>query len=121
MKIEDKGCGEYFISQVSYIRESPFSPKSYGKSQLLQAQHSKIRTKISTSINLICGGGLFEEHFYENTSIYIEKEKEEQEPTLISPSKYGPMFTIMQKQGYDGCSGLGSQKKGIIESMTTKG
>ena len=94
MKIEDNGCGEYLMSQVFHIRESPPSPQSYGSSYLLQAQHSDISTQNPTSIN-------------ENTSICIEKEKEEQEPTLISPSKYGPRFTIMHKQGYDGYSGLG--------------
>lgn len=33
------------------------------------------------------GGGLHEEHVYENTSTWIEKDKEEQEPTPISPKK----------------------------------
>ena len=32
LKIEEKGCGEYFMSQVSHIRESLLSPQSYGKS-----------------------------------------------------------------------------------------
>lgn len=95
MKIEDNGYGEYFMSQVSHIRELPLSPLSYGKSQLLQDQHSKIGTQNATSIN-------------EATSVCIEKEKEDQECTLISPSQYGLGFTIMQKQGYDGCNGLGS-------------
>ena len=108
MKIEDNGCGEYFLSQVFTIRESPLSPQSYGKSQLLQAQHSKISTKNATSIN-------------ENTSVCIEKEKEEQEHTLISSRKYGLGSIIKQKQGYDGYNGLGYQKQGIIEPITTIG
>ena len=109
------------MSQVFHIRESPPSPQSYGSSHLLQAQHSKISTKNATFINFISRSGLPEEHVYENTSIYIGKEKEQQEPTLVSPSKYGPGFIIMQKQGYDGHSGMGSQKQVIIEPITTKG
>ena len=82
MKIEDNGCGEYFMSQVFTVRESPISPQSHGKSHPLQAQYSHISTKNATSIN-------------ENTSICIKKEKEEKKPTLISSSKYGPGFIIM--------------------------
>ena len=78
------------MSQVSHIRESPLSP---------------IRKQHATSIN-------------ENTSVCIEKAQVEQKPTLISPSKYGLGFTIMQKQGYDGYSGLGCHKQGIIEPIT---
>ena len=84
LKIEDNGCGEYFMSQVFTIRESPLSPQSYGKSHLLQAQHSKNSTMNATSIN-------------QNAFISIEKAKEEQEPTLISSSKYRLGFTMLQK------------------------
>ena len=75
LKIEDNGCGEYFMSQVFHIRESLFSPQFYGKLHLLQAQHSKINLQNVNSINFISGSGLLEEQFYENTSIYIEKTK----------------------------------------------
>ena len=85
------------MSQVFHIRESPLSPKSYGKSQLLQEKHSKISTKNVTSINFISGSGVHEEHVYENTSVCIDTEKVEQEPTLISPRKYGLGFIIMSK------------------------
>ncbi len=95
LKIKDKGCGEYFVSQVFHIRESPLPPQSYGKSQLLQVEHSKISTQNASSINFISGGGVHEEYVYENTYVCIEKEKVEQEPTLISPNKYGPGFSIM--------------------------
>ena len=67
------------------------------------------------------GGGLHEECVYENTSTWIEKAKLEQEITPISPDRYGPRFTIMQKKGYDGCSGLGPQKQGIVQPITTLG
>ena len=83
------------MSQVFHIRESPLSPQSYGKSQLLQVQHFDISTQNETSINFISGGGLHEEYIYENTYVCIGKEKEKQEPTLISPNKYGPGFSIM--------------------------
>ena len=71
-----------YVSSIP-LRKSPFSPQSYGKSHLLQAQYSEISTKNATSINFTSASGLPEEHVYENTSICIEKEKEEQEPTLI--------------------------------------
>lgn len=77
--------------------DSPRSPQFYGKLQLLQVQQPKISTQNTTSINSISGGSLHEEHVRENTSICIEKEKEEQETTLISPNKYGPGFTMMHK------------------------
>ena len=95
MKILDNGCGEYFMSQVFHIRESPPSPQSYGSSHLFQAQHFEISTKNATSINFISGSDLPKEHVYESTSIYIEKEKEEKEPTLTSSSKYGLGSIIM--------------------------
>ena len=41
------------------------------------------------------GGGLHLEHVYENTFTWIEKAKEGQQPTSISPKNYGPRFTIM--------------------------
>ena len=44
MKIEDNRCGEYFMSQVFHIRESPVSTQSYGSSYLFQAQHYEIST-----------------------------------------------------------------------------
>lgn len=97
MEIEDKGYGEYFMSKIFHIRESPLSTLYCGKSQLLQAQQPKINTQSATSINFISGGGLHEEHVSQNTSICIEKKKKEQESSLISPSNYGPRFTIMQK------------------------
>ena len=67
--------------------------------------------KIATSINFKSEDDLHEENVYENTSIYFGKEKSTQESTLICPNTYGPGLTIMQKQGYDGCSGLGNKKK----------
>ena len=81
MKIEDNGCGEDFMSQVSHIRESTVSPQSHGKSQPLQAQHSKISTKNDTSIN-------------ENTPVCIEKAQAEQKPGYDGYSSFGS-----QKQG----------------------
>ena len=63
------------------------------------------------------GSGLHQEHVYHDTSTWIKKAKEGQKPTPISPQKYGPGFTIMQKKGYDGCSGLSSHKQGIIEPI----
>ena len=109
------------MSQVFHLRESPISPQCYGSSHLFQAKHFEINMKNATSINLISRSDLPKENVYENTSICIEKGKEEKEPTLISPSKYGLGFIIMQKQGYDGHSCLRSQKQGIIEPITTKG
>jgi hypothetical protein len=47
------------------------------------------------SMTFTSGGGLHEEHVYENTSTWIDKAKVEQEPTHISSNKYGPIFTIM--------------------------
>ena len=73
----------------------------------MQAQNSKINIENATSINFISGSHQHEQNFYKNTHVFIEKEKVEQETTLITPSKYGLGFTIMQKKGYDGYSGLG--------------
>ena len=70
-KIEDNGCGEYFMSQVFHITESPPSPQSYEKSNLFQAQHSEISTKNATPINFINGSDLPKEHVYENTSFVL--------------------------------------------------
>ena len=109
------------MSQVFHVKESSPSPQSYGSSHLFQAQHSKINTKNATSINFISRSGLPKEHVYENTSIFIEKGKVEQETTLTSPRKYALGFIIMQQQGYDGHSGHGSQRQGIIQPITTKG
>ena len=83
------------MPQVFHIRESPLSPQSYSQSQLSQAQYSEISTQTYTSINFISGSDLLEEHLYENTSIYIEKEKEKEKHTLIFPRKYGLGLTIM--------------------------
>ena len=66
-------------------------------------------------------GGLHQENVYEKKPSWVDKDKEGKEPTPISSNKYGPGFTIMQKKGYDGCSGLGPQKKGIIQPVTALG
>ena len=107
MKIIDIGCGEYLMSQAFHIGKLPLSPKSYGKPQSLQVQQSSTDKQKTTFPNFISGSGTHEENIHENTSTYIDKAKKEQEPSLISPDKYGRGFTIMQKHGYDGCSGLG--------------
>ena len=61
----------------------------------------------TTSPIFINGSGTQEEHVHENISICINKDKQEQDASLISHDKYGNGYTIMQKYGYDGCSGLG--------------
>ena len=121
MKIEDNGCGEYLMSQVFHIGKLPLSPKSYGKPQSLQVQQSTTDKKKTTFPNYISGSGTHEEHIHKNISICIDKDKQQQEARLISPDKYRRGFTIMQKHGYDGCSGLGLQKQGITEPIQAIG
>lgn len=120
LKIADQGCGEYSMSHAFHIEKLPLSPKSYGKPQLLQNK-PKFTFQKAPSMTFTSGGGLHEEHVYENTSTWIKKAIEEKVPTPISPNKYGHGFTIMQKKGYNGCSGLGPQKQGIIEPITISG
>ena len=55
------------MSQVFHIRELSLTPQSFGKSYLLQAQHSEISTQDATSINFISGGGLHKDNVYDNT------------------------------------------------------
>ena len=95
MKIEDNGCGEYLMSQAFHIGKLPLSPKSYGKPQSLQVQQSMTNKQETTSPNFINGSGTHEEHVHENISIYIEKDEEKQEPSLISLDKYRHGFAIM--------------------------
>ena len=121
MKIEDNGCGEYLMSQAFHIGKLPLSPKSYGKPQSLQVQQSTTDKQKTTFPNYISGSGTHEEHIHKNISICINKDKQQQEARPISPDKYGRGFAIMQKHGYDGCSGLGLQKQGITEPITTIG
>lgn len=35
LKIEDQGCGEYYMSQAFHIGKLSLSPKSHGKPQLM--------------------------------------------------------------------------------------
>ena len=105
------------MSQAFHIGKLPLSPKSYGKPQSLQVQQSMTDKQETTSPNFINGSGTQEEHVHENISTCIDKNKREQEASPISPENYGCGFTIMQKHGYDGCSGLGLQKQGITEPI----
>ena len=114
IKIKDWGCGEYIMSQAFHIGKLPLSPKSYGKPQLMSIKQSKFTLQQKPLMTFTSGGGLHQEKVYENTSTWIDKAKEGQQPTPISPHKYGLGFTIMQKKGYDRCSSLGSHKQGII-------
>ena len=40
LKIEDRGCGEYSMSQAFHIGKLPLSPKSYGRPQPLSIKPS---------------------------------------------------------------------------------
>ena len=77
MKIKDNGRGEYFMSQAFHIGKLPLSPKSYGKPQSLQVQQSTTDKQKTTFPNFISGGGTHEGNVYENTSICINKAKQE--------------------------------------------
>ena len=109
------------MSQAFNIDKLPLSPKSYGKPQPLATNQSKCTLQQKPLMTFTSGGGLHQERVYENTSTWVDKSKEGQKTTPISPHKYGPRFTIMQKKGYDGCSGLGPHKQGIIEPIVKTG
>ena len=95
IKIEDQGCGEYSMSQEFHIGKLPLSPKSYGRPQPLSTMQPKCTMQQKPLMIFTSGGGLHQEWVYENTSTWVDKSKERQQPTHISPHKYGPRFTIM--------------------------
>lgn len=116
MKIEDQGCGEYSMSQTFFIGKLPISPKSHGKPHLLKKEPKTI-IQYQPPTTFTKWGELNKETLDEDASTWLYKDEIDIPPTRMPVEQYGKGFTIMQKKGYDGHSGLGPDKKGRLEPI----
>lgn len=90
----------------------PASPKSYGKPHPIQKEPKVFIRNPPTTFTK--WGELSKENIGEYISPWIYKDEEEIKSAQLLVEQYGKGFKIMKQQGYDGHSGLGLKKHGMI-------